>query len=112
MIQYFNILINIIYIYYYNSKKHTYFINIFITILDNALLTQSRFILMESILMQFSLLGLLCIVKFRKVMDQPTSLAWWIWLILGVANLTCALWYAHNLISLPFRIYIYFQIYR
>nr|XP_012215361.1 PREDICTED: protein O-mannosyltransferase 1 [Linepithema humile] len=58
---------------------------------DNALLTQSRFILMESILMQFSLLGLLCVVKFRKVMDQPTSASWWIWLILGVANLTCAL---------------------
>lgn len=60
-------------------------------LLDNALLTQSRFILMESILMQFSLLGLLCIVKFRKVMDQPTSASWWIWLILGIVNLTCAL---------------------
>lgn len=60
-------------------------------LLDNALLTQSRFILMESILMYFSLLGLLCIVKFRKVMDQPTSASWWIWLILGIVNLTCAL---------------------
>ncbi|KAG5316356.1 POMT1 mannosyltransferase, partial [Acromyrmex insinuator] len=60
-------------------------------LLDNALLTQSRFILMESILMYFSLLGLLCIVKFRKVMDQPISASWWIWLILGIVNLTCAL---------------------
>ncbi|EFN88395.1 protein O-mannosyltransferase 1 [Harpegnathos saltator] len=60
-------------------------------LLDNALLTQSRFILMESILMQFSLLGLLCILKFRKVMDQPTSVSWWIWLTLGTVNLTCAL---------------------
>ncbi|EZA57599.1 hypothetical protein DMN91_002403 [Ooceraea biroi] len=60
-------------------------------LLDNALLTQSRFILMESILMQFSLLGLLCIVKFRKVMDQPTSASWWMWLTLGMVNLTCAL---------------------
>ncbi|XP_017891392.1 protein O-mannosyltransferase 1 [Ceratina calcarata] len=58
---------------------------------DNALLTQSRFILMESILMQFSLFGLICILKFRKVMDQPTTLSWWIWLILGIVNLTCAL---------------------
>ncbi|KZC04285.1 Protein O-mannosyltransferase 1 [Dufourea novaeangliae] len=58
---------------------------------DNALLTQSRFILMESILMQFSLFGLICIMKFRKVMDQPTTLSWWIWLILGIASLTCAL---------------------
>ncbi|KYQ57674.1 Protein O-mannosyltransferase 1 [Trachymyrmex zeteki] len=60
-------------------------------LLDNALLTQSRFVLMESILMYFSLLGLLCIVKFRKVMDRPTSASWWIWLILGIVNLTCAL---------------------
>ncbi|XP_076245663.1 protein O-mannosyltransferase rt [Calliopsis andreniformis] len=60
-------------------------------LLDNALLTQSRFILMESILMQFSLFGLICIMKFRKVMDQPTTLSWWIWLSLGIANLTCAL---------------------
>lgn len=57
---------------------------------DNALLTQSRFILMESILMQFSLFGLICILKFRKVMDQPTTLSWWIWLSLGIVNLTCA----------------------
>ncbi|XP_071634121.1 protein O-mannosyltransferase rt isoform X1 [Temnothorax longispinosus] len=62
-------------------------------LLDNALLTQSRFILMESILMHFSLLGLLCIVKFRKIMDRPISASWWIWLILGIVNLTCALWY-------------------
>ncbi|XP_043262567.1 protein O-mannosyltransferase 1 [Colletes gigas] len=58
---------------------------------DNALLTQSRFILMESILMQFSLFGFMCIIKFRKVMDRPTTLSWWIWLILGIVNLTCAL---------------------
>ncbi|XP_068974791.1 uncharacterized protein [Bombus flavifrons] len=58
---------------------------------DNALLTQSRFILMESILMQFSLFGLICIIKFRKVMDRLTCLSSWIWLILGITNLTCAL---------------------
>ncbi|KAJ8687182.1 hypothetical protein QAD02_022976 [Eretmocerus hayati] len=58
---------------------------------DNAFLTQSRFILMESILMQFSLMGLLCIMKFRKVMDKPTTISWWFWLTLGVVNLTCAL---------------------
>jgi len=69
------------------------YIDVLIAISDNALLTQSRFVLMESILMHFSLLGLLCIVKFRKVMDRPTSVSWWIWLILGIVNLTCALWY-------------------
>ncbi|XP_050453937.1 protein O-mannosyltransferase 1 [Cataglyphis hispanica] len=72
-------------------KQWTATIGGILLLLDNALLTQSRFILMESILMQFSLLGLLCIVKFRKIMDRPTSTSWWIWLILGVANLTCAM---------------------
>ncbi|KOC67579.1 Protein O-mannosyltransferase 1 [Habropoda laboriosa] len=34
---------------------------------------------------------LLLLGNSLKVMDQPTSLSWWIWLILGIANLTCAL---------------------
>lgn len=80
------------YTYIYAYLYIILIILIIIIILDNALLTQSRFILMESILMQFSLFGLICIMKFRKVMDQPTNLSWWIWLILGIANLTCALW--------------------
>lgn len=67
--------------------------NCFLFIADNALLTQSRFILMESILIQFSLFGLLCVLKFRRVMDKPATLGWWIWLTLGIASLTCALWY-------------------
>ncbi|XP_012266663.2 protein O-mannosyltransferase 1 [Athalia rosae] len=58
---------------------------------DNALLTQSRFILMESILIQFSLFGLLCVGKFRKIMDKPFTISWWIWLSLAAVNLTCAL---------------------
>ncbi|XP_051158347.1 protein O-mannosyltransferase 1 [Leptopilina boulardi] len=58
---------------------------------DNALLTQSRFILMESILIQFLLMGLLCVMKFRKVHDEPFTFAWWIWLTLAATNLTCAL---------------------
>lgn len=59
---------------------------------DNALLTQSRFVLMESILIQFSLMGLLSILKFRKVMDRPSSPSWWFWLVLGIFSLTCAMW--------------------
>ncbi|XP_039310165.1 protein O-mannosyltransferase 1 isoform X2 [Solenopsis invicta] len=78
-------------------------------LLDNALLTQSRFILMESILMHFSLLGLLCIVKFRKVMDRPTSASWWIWLTLGIVNLTCALWYK-IILTIFFFIFLLFSI--
>lgn len=58
---------------------------------DNAILTQSRFILMESMLLFFMLFGLLCILKFRKYNDRPYTLFWWLWLIIGSASLTCAL---------------------
>ncbi|KAG1659708.1 Protein O-mannosyltransferase 1 [Nymphon striatum] len=36
-------------------------------IANNALLTQSRFILMESMLIFFSVFGILCLIKFRKI---------------------------------------------
>ncbi|XP_050307273.1 protein O-mannosyltransferase 1 [Anthonomus grandis grandis] len=58
---------------------------------DNALLTQSRFILMESMLLFFSLFGILCILKFKKCYLKPYSLAWFVWLILATVFLTCAL---------------------
>ncbi|KRT84609.1 hypothetical protein AMK59_2027 [Oryctes borbonicus] len=58
---------------------------------DNAILTQSRFILMESMLLFFMLFGLLCILKFRKYKEKPYSLLWWLWLIIGASSLTCAL---------------------
>ncbi|XP_063977275.1 protein O-mannosyltransferase 1 [Diachasmimorpha longicaudata] len=60
-------------------------------LLDNAFLTQSRFILMESILIEFSLFGLFCALKFRKIMDDPMRLSWWVWLSLSISSLTCAL---------------------
>ncbi|GJQ85607.1 hypothetical protein Trydic_g20157 [Trypoxylus dichotomus] len=58
---------------------------------DNAILTQSRFILMESMLLFFMLFGLLCILKFRKYKEKPYSLMWWLWLITASTCLTCAL---------------------
>lgn len=58
---------------------------------DNALLIQSRFVLMESILIFFSLLGILCLLKFQKYSDRPFNIFGYIWLILAVGSLTCAL---------------------
>lgn len=58
-------------------------------LLDNALLTQSRFILMESILLFFILFGILCILKFRKC-HEPYTFNWWTWQILALSSLTCA----------------------
>lgn len=57
---------------------------------DNAILSQSRFILMESMLLFFSLFGLLCILKFRHYYHKLYSFFWWFWLSLAFVSLTCA----------------------
>ncbi|CAH0558350.1 unnamed protein product [Brassicogethes aeneus] len=58
---------------------------------DNALLTQSRFILMESMLVFFALFGILCVLKFRKHYKNPFGGFWFLWLILASVSLTFAL---------------------
>uniref|UniRef100_A0A1A9WGH5 Protein O-mannosyltransferase 1 n=1 Tax=Glossina brevipalpis TaxID=37001 RepID=A0A1A9WGH5_9MUSC len=59
-----------------------------LVIFDNALLTQSRFILMESMLLLFGVLGLCMLLKFQK-----TSFSKPVWIFYGIAAaslLTCA----------------------
>ncbi|XP_076270481.1 protein O-mannosyltransferase rt isoform X1 [Rhynchophorus ferrugineus] len=58
---------------------------------DNAILTQSRFILMESMLLFFSLFGILCILKLRKYYNKPYSFTSFFWLILASISLTFSL---------------------
>ncbi|EEB13374.1 protein O-mannosyltransferase, putative [Pediculus humanus corporis] len=58
---------------------------------DNALLTQSRFLLMESILLFFAIFGLLCILKFKKHSLKFHNSSWCFWLTLSFASLTCSL---------------------
>lgn len=58
---------------------------------DNAVLTQCRFMLMESMLLLFSTFGLLSILKFRKYYCEQFCVFWWFWLIVGSFSLTCAL---------------------
>ncbi|XP_017784724.1 PREDICTED: protein O-mannosyltransferase 1 [Nicrophorus vespilloides] len=70
-------------------KQTTCILASVLLLLDNAILTQSRFILMESMLLFFSLFGILCILKFRKL--DLYSLKWFTWLILAAISLTCAL---------------------
>lgn len=61
-------------------------------LLENSLLTQSRFILMESILMCFSTLGILSILKFRTENQiRAFGPKWWLWLSLAAVFLSCAL---------------------
>nr|CAG4651592.1 EOG090X015P [Triops cancriformis] len=64
----------------------------FLFLFDNALLTQSHYALMESILLLFSLSGILFVLKFRQEQARnPFSSAWWTWLALSAASLTCAM---------------------
>lgn len=58
---------------------------------DNALLTQSRFILMESMLLFFAMFGILCVLKFRHYYSKPYSIFCFFWLSLAAMSLTCAL---------------------
>lgn len=60
-------------------------------LLDNALLTQSRFILMESMLLFFALFGILCVLKFRHCYDKTYSFPWFFYLTLACISLTLSI---------------------
>lgn len=60
-------------------------------IIDNALLTQSRFILMESMLLFFSTTSILMLLKFRKYSDRPFSKDWWLMLSFTALSFSCAI---------------------
>lgn len=68
----------------------------FLFLFDNALLTQSHYMLMEPILLFFALTGILCVLKFRALersgdaQAQSYTLRWWGWLISGGFFVTCA----------------------
>ncbi|XP_063792938.1 protein O-mannosyl-transferase 1 [Pseudophryne corroboree] len=50
---------------------------------ENALITQSRLILLESVLINFILLAILSYLKFHRYQQiSPFSMYWWFWLIL------------------------------
>nr|CAG4642305.1 EOG090X015P [Evadne anonyx] len=64
----------------------------FLFIFDNALLTQSHYMLMEPIVLFFALSGLLCVLKFRALdpVADAFSLRWWGYLTSGMVLLTCS----------------------
>lgn len=60
-------------------------------LLDNALLVQSRFMLMEGMLIFFSLLAIMGFLKCRNLGHRSFSVAWWFWLCLTGVSFTCSL---------------------
>jgi len=59
----------------------------FLIVFDNALITQSRFILLDSMLMLFMTMCLFSYIKFMKQRRIPFSRIWWKWLILSGVSL-------------------------
>ncbi|RKP15399.1 Dolichyl-phosphate-mannose-protein mannosyltransferase-domain-containing protein [Piptocephalis cylindrospora] len=49
-------------------------------LLDNGLVTQSRLILLDSMLMLFMCLCLYCYIRFHRLRYQEYSVEWWAWL--------------------------------
>ncbi|XP_057169378.1 protein O-mannosyl-transferase 1 isoform X4 [Ursus arctos] len=60
-------------------------------LIENALITQSRLMLLESVLIFFNLLAVLSYLKFSNSQKQrPFSLSWWFWLMLTGVACSCA----------------------
>ncbi|XP_039201115.1 protein O-mannosyl-transferase 1 isoform X3 [Crotalus tigris] len=58
---------------------------------ENSLITQSRLMLLESILIFFILLAVLSYLKFHNSQKQsPFSARWWLWLLLTGVSCSCA----------------------
>ncbi|XP_065203314.1 protein O-mannosyltransferase 1 [Planococcus citri] len=72
-------------------KQWTAILASFILLCDNAMLTQSRFILMEPMLIFFSFLGLICILKYIKSLENRGFLYQWFLLTLAFTFLTVAI---------------------
>ncbi|KAI9208354.1 Dolichyl-phosphate-mannose-protein mannosyltransferase-domain-containing protein [Polychytrium aggregatum] len=60
-------------------------------VFDNSLMTQSRLILLDSMLMLFGVLSIYTWVKFYKYRYEEFSIRWWIWLTLTGVSLALTL---------------------
>ncbi|KAK7576004.1 hypothetical protein V9T40_012290 [Parthenolecanium corni] len=71
-------------------QKWTAILTSVLLLCDNALLTQSRFILMEPMLIFFAFLGLYCILKYLNLQVNNNKFHW-MWLSLGIISLTLSM---------------------
>uniref|UniRef100_A0A0B7AJ65 dolichyl-phosphate-mannose--protein mannosyltransferase n=1 Tax=Arion vulgaris TaxID=1028688 RepID=A0A0B7AJ65_9EUPU len=71
-------------------SRHAAAVAALLVLFDNALLVQSRFMLMEGMLIFFSTLSILSYLKFRNCYREFTIM-WWFWLVLCGLTATCTL---------------------
>ncbi|XP_067398021.1 protein O-mannosyl-transferase 1 isoform X2 [Emydura macquarii macquarii] len=58
---------------------------------ENSLITQSRLMLLESVLIFFILLAIMCYLKFYNLQKcSPFTAGWWFWLLLTGVACSCA----------------------
>lgn len=62
---------------------------VFLTYTDNGWLTISRFILLDSMLLVFTLCVVLGLVRFHACRGQPFTKPWWFWLFFTGASIGC-----------------------
>lgn len=62
----------------------------FMIVFDTAFLTQSRFVLLESMMIFFSLMAVLSTLKIRHYYEQPFGWGWWSWLVIAGINIGLA----------------------
>jgi dolichyl-phosphate-mannose-protein mannosyltransferase len=77
--------------YQLNMSKKACFLAACMVLFDNALLTISRFILLDSMLMFFTCTTFLSMAGLRAVRGSPFSLKWWSWLAATGFSLGCVL---------------------
>nr|XP_054770201.1 protein O-mannosyl-transferase 1-like [Lytechinus pictus] len=63
----------------------------FLVVCDNSLLTQSRFILLDTMLLCFIMVALLALIRFNQLQDKPFSIQWWAWLTCIGVCISCSI---------------------
>ncbi|OMJ12642.1 Dolichyl-phosphate-mannose-protein mannosyltransferase 1 [Smittium culicis] len=63
----------------------------FMVCFENGLITQSRLILLDSIMVFFTVYSVMFYSLFRNAQNSPYSFSWWSWLFLTGFNMGCAL---------------------
>ena len=71
------------------SRMHLY-LQLILIFLDTALLTQSRFVLLESMMIFFALMSVLSALKMRRYYEKPLGLGWTFWLMAAAINIGLA----------------------
>ncbi|PVZ98174.1 hypothetical protein BB558_005812 [Smittium angustum] len=59
--------------------------------LENGLITQSRLILLDSIMIFFTAYSAMSYMVFRNVTDKPFTFSWWFWLLSTGFHMGCAI---------------------